>query len=99
MITVLGLPRQHSDADLVALARADLVIGEQRLLNMTRHLWTPRAAEIPLSAEPTTLLLDNVAAASAPVVLAAGGPGYFAIVRALVERVGAGAVDVRPAPP
>lgn len=98
MITVLGLPRRHDEADLMALAGADLVAGEQRLLGMTRHLWTPRATEVAFTGTPT-LLLDTIAAASAPVVLVAAGPGFFDIVRALVERVGVANVRVRPAPP
>jgi precorrin-6B methylase 1 len=96
VITVLGLPRQYSDADMVAFARADLVVGEQRYLNATRHLRTPRAREIVCAADPTPAL-DDIAAAAAPVVLAADGPGFSDVVRLLVERMGAGAVSARPA--
>lgn len=43
--------------------------------------------------------LDAIGAESGPVcVLASGDPGFFGIVRALVERFGAGALDVQPAP-
>ncbi|HSK90387.1 MAG TPA: precorrin-6y C5,15-methyltransferase (decarboxylating) subunit CbiE [Euzebyales bacterium] len=95
-VTVLGLPRRHSDDDLTALARADVVAGGRRHLDATRHLWSPRAEEVALAGDLAPAL-ERVAAAAAPVVLASGDPGFFGIVRALGERVGAEALDVRPA--
>ncbi|WP_200301344.1 precorrin-6y C5,15-methyltransferase (decarboxylating) subunit CbiE [Streptomyces adelaidensis] len=105
MITVIGtgtgapLP---PDAEAV-LAEAALVVGGRR------HL---EAARLPESAErvvlgPLAPALDAIEkyaegdeerqdGAGRVVVLASGDPGFFGIVRALAERFGAAALDVRP---
>ncbi|MFB0618969.1 precorrin-6y C5,15-methyltransferase (decarboxylating) subunit CbiE [Streptomyces sp. AGS-58] len=95
MITVVGTGTGTPlPADV--LAGAALVVGGQRHLD---------AAALPDGAErvvlgPLAPALDTVAeyaAARLPVVvLASGDPGFFGIVRALAERFGAGALDVRP---
>ncbi|MEU6017360.1 precorrin-6y C5,15-methyltransferase (decarboxylating) subunit CbiE [Streptomyces sp. NPDC047515] len=83
-----------------ALDAATLVVGARR------HL---QAAGLPDRTErivlgPLTPALDRIAE-HAPedgarvVVLASGDPGFFGIVRALAERFGAGALDVRPGAP
>ncbi|MGI5199116.1 precorrin-6y C5,15-methyltransferase (decarboxylating) subunit CbiE [Streptomyces sp. CA-288835] len=82
------------------LAAATLVVGARR------HL---AAARLPDTAEPIVLgplppALDAIDQAMAKpadhqriVVLASGDPGFFGIVRALADRFGAEALDVRPA--
>ncbi|WP_328774356.1 precorrin-6y C5,15-methyltransferase (decarboxylating) subunit CbiE [Streptomyces sp. NBC_00286] len=82
------------------LATATLVVGARR------HL---AAARLPDTAEgivlgPLPPALDAIAQAMAKpadhqriVVLASGDPGFFGIVRALADRFGAEALDVRPA--
>lgn len=96
MISVIGtgtgtpLP---PDAEAV-LAEAVLVVGGRR------HL---EAARLPESAErvvlgPLAPALDVIEKFldRRVVVLASGDPGFFGIVRALAERFGADALDVRP---
>lgn len=96
MITVIGtgtgapLP---PDAEAV-LAEAVLVVGGRR------HL---EAARLPESTErvvlgPLAPALDVIEKFldRRVVVLASGDPGFFGIVRALAERFGADALDVRP---
>ncbi|MFI1012128.1 precorrin-6y C5,15-methyltransferase (decarboxylating) subunit CbiE [Streptomyces sp. NPDC020965] len=94
MITVIGTGTGAplSARDTAALTAATLVVGA------ARHL---AAAPVPAGAERITLgplapALDRLAAASRPVVLASGDPGFFGIVRALAERFGPEALDVRP---
>ena len=83
-IVVLGMP--------AAVPSADLLVGGRRHLDGLpgRHL------VIGGTLGP---VLDAIAAEPGRVcVLASGDPGFFGIVRALAERFGAGALDVRPAP-
>ncbi|WP_406461203.1 precorrin-6y C5,15-methyltransferase (decarboxylating) subunit CbiE [Streptomyces sp. NBC_01622] len=96
MITVVGTGTGAPVADEV-LAAARLVVGGRR------HL---AAATLPDGAEqivlgPLAPALDTIAAYvekdEPVVVLASGDPGFFGIVRALAERFGADALDVRPA--
>jgi precorrin-6B C5,15-methyltransferase / cobalt-precorrin-6B C5,C15-methyltransferase len=78
-----------------ALAGADLVVGARR------HLEAGAPAGVPTLAleGPLAGVLDRVEAAPGTVcVLASGDPGFFGVVRALAERVGAGALEVHPAP-
>jgi precorrin-6Y C5,15-methyltransferase (decarboxylating) len=106
-VTVVGLGT--SDAGLptearLALTRAELAIGA------ARHLATAEAAgALPAGVRrivlgPLAPALDALAEsgpAGRPreaVVLASGDPGFFGIVRALAERLGAGALRVHPAP-
>ena len=95
MITVLGLPRHLTDADLAALARADVVAGGRRHLDATRHLLPPRVTQVAITAD-LAAAVDAIVAADEAVVLASGDPGWFGIVRTLAERVDAGRLDVRP---
>ncbi|MFI9582950.1 precorrin-6y C5,15-methyltransferase (decarboxylating) subunit CbiE [Streptomyces sp. NPDC052236] len=99
MITVIGTGTGAplSVRDSQALADATLVVGGRRHLT---------AADIPAGAEqlamgPLAPALDAIEKQRAGgearvVVLASGDPGFFGIVRALAERFGADALDVRP---
>jgi precorrin-6Y C5,15-methyltransferase (decarboxylating) len=74
----------------------DLVVGAERHLGA----WpgngrTPR--RLPL-ADLGAALEEIDRCQGRAVVLASGDPGFFGIVRALAERFGPGALDVRPAP-
>ena len=96
-ITVLGSGPLPGRAELVA--GADLVLGGRRNLD---------AAGVPadraLVLGPLAPALDAVAALAPAgeattarvLVLASGDPGFFGIVRALAERFGPDALDVRP---
>jgi len=96
VIVVLGLPRHFTEADLAALARADVVAGKARQLASLRHLLPPRSDEVEITAD-VAAAVDRVRTAETPVVLAAGDPGFFGIVRALAVTVGSERLDVRPA--
>lgn len=95
MISVLSASLADESAALVA--DASLVLGARRHLD---------AAAVPagraLALGPLAPALDAVAALRAKdpdarvLVLASGDPGFFGIVRALAERFGADALDVRP---
>jgi precorrin-6Y C5,15-methyltransferase (decarboxylating) len=83
-IVVLGMP--------APVPEADLVVGGRRHLEGVpgRHL------VIGGDLQP---VLDGIAAEPGRVcVLASGDPGFFGIGRALAERFGPDALDVRPAP-
>ncbi|MFB7185155.1 precorrin-6y C5,15-methyltransferase (decarboxylating) subunit CbiE [Streptomyces sp. NPDC056230] len=83
-----------------ALAAATLVVGARR------HL---EAARLPEQVErivlgPLAPALDRIAEhahgdGARVIVLASGDPGFFGVVRALAERFGASALDVRPGSP
>ncbi|MER7727101.1 precorrin-6y C5,15-methyltransferase (decarboxylating) subunit CbiE [Streptomyces sp. NPDC096323] len=83
-----------------ALAGASLVVGARRHLD---------GAALPAGAGrvvlgPLAPALDRIGKHLAEggarvVVLASGDPGFFGIVRALAERFGPGALDVRPGAP
>lgn len=99
MITVLGLSGAPIGQDeLALLARAGLVAGGRRHLDAVRHLVTPRARLVELAGDLEPALREIEAHLGEVVVLASGDPGFFGIVRALGERVGRHALDVRPAP-
>lgn len=94
LITVLGAGQAAAHGALIA--GAGLVLGARRHLD---------AAGVPperaLALGPLAPALDAVATALAAdagpvVVLASGDPGFFGIVRALAERFGPEALDVRP---
>ena len=83
-IVVLGMP--------AAVPDADLIVGGRRHLDGLpgRHL---------VIGGDLGPVLDAIAAEPGRVcVLASGDPGFFGIVRALAERFGPAALDVRPAP-
>jgi precorrin-6Y C5,15-methyltransferase (decarboxylating) len=83
-ITVLG-EGQPVPAD------ADLVVGGRR------HLAALGVAGVPtVELGPLAPALEAIAAARRPAVVASGDPGFFGIVRALADRFGAAALDVRP---
>jgi precorrin-6B C5,15-methyltransferase / cobalt-precorrin-6B C5,C15-methyltransferase len=96
VIAVLGvdggaLPSESAEL----LARATLVAGGRRHLDA---LAPPGAERVALTGELAPAL-DALAAHDGPAcVLASGDPGFYGIVRALSARVGADALDVRPAP-
>jgi precorrin-6B C5,15-methyltransferase / cobalt-precorrin-6B C5,C15-methyltransferase len=96
VIAVLGvdggaLPSESAEL----LARATLVAGGRRHLDA---LAPPGAERLALTGELEPAL-DALAAHEGPAcVLASGDPGFYGIVRALSARVGAEALDVRPAP-
>ncbi|MEU6489714.1 precorrin-6y C5,15-methyltransferase (decarboxylating) subunit CbiE [Streptomyces sp. NPDC046984] len=95
MITVVGTGTGAPLDDDVA-AGADLVVGARRHLETAR---LPREAErIVLGALSPALdtIERHVGKGRRVVVLAAGDPGFFGIVRALAERFGPGLLDVRP---
>ena len=102
VITVIGTGTGSPlppDAE-AELAAATLVVGARRHLT---------AARLPDTAERVVLgplppALDAIEQAMAKpadqqriVVLASGDPGFFGIVRALADRFGSNALDVRPA--
>ncbi|MFJ7153020.1 precorrin-6y C5,15-methyltransferase (decarboxylating) subunit CbiE [Streptomyces sp. NPDC100445] len=95
MITVVGAGT-GAPVPADVLAGAALVVGGQRHLDAVR---LPQGAQRVVLG-PLAPALDTVArytGAGLPVVvLASGDPGFFGIVRALAERFGAAALDVRP---
>ena len=95
-IAVLGVHAGRVPPDSEELLEAAAVVaGGRRLLD---GLAPPTARRIALEADLPGAL-DAIAAADGPVcVLASGDPGFFGVVRALSERLGAGRLDVRPAP-
>jgi precorrin-6Y C5,15-methyltransferase (decarboxylating) len=91
-ITVVGVGPDGPVAPEV-LAGAELVVGGRRHLQAL-------AIDGPCHVLDGDVdgALDRVDAADGPVVvLASGDPGFFGIVRALAERFGRAALDVRPA--
>ena len=83
-IVVVGMPAAVPDADLVVGGR--------------RHLEGLPGRHLVIGGDLGPVL-DAIAAEPARVcVLASGDPGFFGIVRALAERFGPEALDVRPAP-
>ena len=82
-IVVVGLPGPRVDADLVVGGR--------------RHLEGLPGRRLVIGGEVAPVL-DAIAAEPGRVcVLASGDPGFFGIVRALADRFGPDALDVRPA--
>jgi precorrin-6Y C5,15-methyltransferase (decarboxylating) len=83
-IVVVGMP--------AAVPEADLHVGGRR------HLVGVPGRHLVIGGDLGPVL-DAIAAEPGRVcVLASGDPGFFGIVRALGERFGPGALDVRPAP-
>jgi precorrin-6Y C5,15-methyltransferase (decarboxylating) len=85
-IVVLGMPA-------AAVPEADLIVGGRR------HLEGAAGGRRQLViGGDVAAVLDGIAAEPGRVcVLASGDPGFFGIVRALAERFGPEALDVRPA--
>ena len=84
-IVVLGMPAS-------ALPDADLFVGGRRHLDGVGGRTVVLAGDLAPA-------LDAIAAEPGRVcVLASGDPGFFGIVRALAERFGPDALEVRPAP-
>lgn len=83
-IVVVGMPG--------AVPEADLTVGGRR------HLEGLPGRQLVIGGDLASVL-DAIAAEPGQVcVLASGDPGFFGIVRALAERFGSLALDVRPAP-
>jgi precorrin-6Y C5,15-methyltransferase (decarboxylating) len=83
-IVVVGMP--------ATVPAADLVVGGRR------HLEGRPGRHLAIGGDLGPVL-DAIAAEPGRVcVLASGDPGFFGIVRALAERFGSPALDVRPAP-
>ncbi|KOV65123.1 precorrin-6Y C5,15-methyltransferase [Streptomyces sp. AS58] len=95
MITVVGAGTGVPLSEDVA-AGAELVVGGRRHLDAVR---LPEGAERVVLG-PLAPALDTIGEYDAKdrpvVVLASGDPGFFGIVRALVERFGARRLEVRP---
>jgi len=80
-------------------ADATLVVGARR--HVDGAALPPGAERIVLGplAPALDAIEEHLAKDGRVVVLASGDPGFFGIVRALAERFGAAALDVRPASP
>ncbi|MEU6662709.1 precorrin-6y C5,15-methyltransferase (decarboxylating) subunit CbiE [Streptomyces sp. NPDC046821] len=98
MITVFGTGTGAALAPDPALSGAGLVVGGRRHLDLAEGLLSPGAERVVLG--PLAPALDAVERYTEKgqdvVVLASGDPGFFGIVRALAERFGPSALDVRP---
>lgn len=91
-ITVVGVG-PAGPVEPAAVAGGDLVVGGRRHLDA-------HARDLPqlVLDGDVPAALDRIADAEGHVVvLASGDPGFFGIVRALAERFGRSALDVRPA--
>ncbi|WP_416975268.1 precorrin-6y C5,15-methyltransferase (decarboxylating) subunit CbiE [Streptomyces sp. 4F14] len=95
MITVVGTGT-GAPVPQEALDGAELVVGGQRHLSAVTL--PEGAASIALGplAPAFDVIDEYVGEGRRVVVLASGDPGFFGIVRALAERFGPGALDVRP---
>ena len=98
MITVFGTGTGAPLPADPALSAAGLVVGGRRHHDAAERLLDPGAERVVLG--PLAPALDAVQRYSEKgqdvVVLASGDPGFFGIVRALAERFGPAALDVRP---
>jgi precorrin-6Y C5,15-methyltransferase (decarboxylating) len=97
-ITVVGIDGRPLDPHVLdRLATATLVIGAARHLAEYAGTVAPGARQLALGGDLDPVL-DAVDSATGPVVvLASGDPGFFGMVRALVERVGRKQLEVLPA--
>jgi precorrin-6B C5,15-methyltransferase / cobalt-precorrin-6B C5,C15-methyltransferase len=74
------------------LARAALVVGWPRHLELVRHLLPPVTMQLAIDGDLPATLQAVAGAAGHRVVLATGDPGYFGVVRAFAAQHGAVAV-------
>jgi precorrin-6Y C5,15-methyltransferase (decarboxylating) len=81
------------------VAGAALVVGARRHLDAAEPPAGTRRLVLGPLAPALDVVAEYVAARRPVVVLASGDPGFFGIVRALGERFGPGALDVRPRVP
>jgi precorrin-6Y C5,15-methyltransferase (decarboxylating) len=97
-ITVVGIDGRALDPHVLErLASATLVVGAARHLAEYAEAVAPDARQLALGGDLEPVL-DAVDGATGPVVvLASGDPGFFGIVRSLVERVGRKPLEVLPA--
>ncbi|MFE2731632.1 precorrin-6y C5,15-methyltransferase (decarboxylating) subunit CbiE [Streptomyces sp. NPDC059349] len=100
MITVFGTGTGAPLSPDPALSSAGLVVGGRRHLDAAEALLAAGAERVVLG--PLAPALDSVERyienekGQGVAVLASGDPGFFGIVRALAERFGPAALDVRP---
>ncbi|MER5254606.1 precorrin-6y C5,15-methyltransferase (decarboxylating) subunit CbiE [Streptomyces sp. NPDC002855] len=111
MITVVGtgtgapLDASALDAAHEAVRAAGLVVGARRHIDAVRlPPGTARVVLGPLdpaldAVEEHLAKADGATEGGGVVVLAAGDPGFFGIVRALAERFGPAELDIRPGVP
>jgi precorrin-6Y C5,15-methyltransferase (decarboxylating) len=101
-VTVVGLHGGHwyGPAAEAALRSADLLVGAARQHADLAHARLPgKPVELWSKLdELVDLCIDRSAQGEQVCVLAAGDPGFFGIVRVLAARLGAGALEVHPAP-
>lgn len=96
MIAVLGVHAGRVPAGTEhLLAGAELVAGGAEALDA---LAPAGARRVKLGSDLEPALAELERAQGSACVLASGDPGFFGIVRALGERVGADQLDVHPAP-
>lgn len=101
-VTVVGLHGGHwyGPSAEAALRSADLLVGAARQHADLAHAQLP-GEPVELWGkldELVELCIDRSAQGDHVCVLAAGDPGFFGIVRVLAARLGAGALEVHPAP-
>jgi precorrin-6Y C5,15-methyltransferase (decarboxylating) len=98
VITVFGTGTGAPLSPDPALSSAALVVGGRRHLDAAGALLAPGAERVVLG--PLAPALDTVeryaGKGQGVAVLASGDPGFFGVVRALAERFGPAALDVRP---
>ncbi|MFJ2610164.1 precorrin-6y C5,15-methyltransferase (decarboxylating) subunit CbiE [Streptomyces sp. NPDC087425] len=89
-----GVPGAGGPLDV--LAGAELVVGGRRHLEAVRVPVGVRQVVLGALAPALDVVAGYVRDGRRVVVLASGDPGFFGIVRALAERFGAQALEVRP---
>ncbi len=99
MITVIGTGTAAGPAASGVPADATLVVGARRHLDAAAL--PPGVQRIGLGplAPALDAIEEHLAKGGTATVLASGDPGFFGIVRALAERFGPAALDVRPSAP
>jgi precorrin-6Y C5,15-methyltransferase (decarboxylating) len=102
-VTVVGLHGgvTYGPRAAAALLGADLVVGSARHLAATQGRRSAGAAELVIAGDLDAVVArvaDARGAGRRVCVLASGDPGFFGIVRVLEARLGAGSLEVHPAP-
>nr|WP_308012118.1 precorrin-6y C5,15-methyltransferase (decarboxylating) subunit CbiE [Streptomyces acidipaludis] len=92
-------PGAGSDTGSDAGAEAGLVVGAARHLEAARVPAGVRQVVLGPLAPALDVIAEYLAEERPVTVLASGDPGFFGIVRALGERFGPSALDVRPSSP